>query len=122
LAASGEVIPNPQPGVAVVALSLPKSADDAFRENITIISAPVRLQTTAKEFLAEYLAEFPNKMPGFQEHGRGIKTVNGIEWAWIDYRQLVEGIESRVSGHITVRHGRAYGMLCGGAPDRLHAV
>ena len=61
-----------------------------------------------------------NNTVGFQEYGSGTETINGVEWSWIDYRHIAQGIESRVRGYRAVRHGRAYAVLCGGAPERVN--
>ena len=115
-----EVIPNWQDRVAVLALSPLESAEDKFRENITIVAGRVPPRTDPKAFLAEDLEDLRQSTVGFKEYGSGNKTLNGVEWSWIEYRQVAQGIETRVIANLAVRNGRIYAILCSGSPDRLH--
>lgn len=116
-----EVVPNPQKGVAVVALSPPESEEDEFRENITILTGRIPPRMDHKTFLARDLEDLRNNTAGFQEYGRGTKSFQGIEWFWIDYRQVIEGIETRVMGWLAIHHGRTYVVFCTRTPERPDA-
>lgn len=114
-----EVIRDPQAGIAAIALSPLDSSEDQFQENITIVSGSIPAGMTREAVIAKDLRDLRRNTPGFLEYDSGTMAINGVDWSWIEFRQFAEGNELRVTGHMAVRHGRAYAVLCGGKPDRV---
>ena len=115
-----EVVPNPQEDIAVMALSPFETAEDTFRENITIAAFRVPPQTSFENFWTNHLELLRTNIAGYEEYGTGSKTHNGLVWSWVTYRQVVQSIESRVTYYMAMRNGRIYMVACACHPDRVH--
>jgi len=114
-----EMAPYLDESVPLVAKCQERAAGDVFRERMVIGSDRVGLQSDREAFLAEELERVRQGTGGFEEIGCGSKTINGVEWSWIDYRHVNERNEPRVtSRYITVRNGRRYHIICCGHPAR----
>ncbi len=117
-----EVIPYPEEGGAVVALAPIESHQDGLRERIAINTGVIPPRSDPKAFLAAELEDFRQNTPGFREHGSGRKAISGVPWSWLDFRQVVDGNELRITIYMTVRDSRSYAVMCGSAPDRAEAL
>jgi hypothetical protein len=117
-----ELIPNPKDDIAVIALSPQESDADAFRENMVVATGRVSRQTDPKTLWSNELHELRRDTQGYEQYAAGQRTIDGVEWFWVTYRQVVQGVESRMTAYRAIQAGRGYTVFCTRRPDSAETM
>ncbi|NQU22164.1 MAG: hypothetical protein HQ567_12845 [Candidatus Nealsonbacteria bacterium] len=106
-------------GVAVIALSSEESTDDTFRENITVVAAPIRQRWDTKAFFDANVHDMRANAEGYQEHSTGTLNIGGLDCPWVSFSQKVQGVPTHVHSYCIASKGYGYAIMCAAAPDAM---
>ena len=107
-------------GVAVIALSPQESANDTFRENVTVfvVRTPVHLDTAV--FFEANIRNMRANTEGYEQELTGSLRVDGLDCSWVSYKQTAGGVATRARSYMLVDSGRGYCLTCSAAPEDMN--
>lgn len=97
---------------SVAAVTPQASLDEEVRQRMVIVARPLPPGINMKRYLLNERATLRKHSPEFGEYGTGRKLINGSEWEWIEYRQVMSDVEERVTQYMTVRASFSYIVVC----------
>ena len=101
----------------MIALSIKsplESESDRFQEDLVVDSwmQTPQLRLSASKVVDLRVQAIASQSSSFNEHNRGVVSIHGVDWHWIEYEILQEEICFRRLMYIAVRNAVVYEIDC----------